>query len=40
VQPEFDFDRLQLRFRDPIQRRYEIIRPVMLLQDRTAHPAG
>jgi transposase InsO family protein len=36
VQPEFDFDRLQLRFRDPIQRRYEIIRPVILLQDRTA----
>jgi transposase InsO family protein len=36
VQPELDFDRLQLRFRDPIQRRYEIIRPVILLQDRTA----
>jgi len=35
VQPELDFDLLQLRFRDPIQRRYEIIRPVILLQNRT-----
>ena len=25
-----DFDQLQLRFRDPVQRRYEIIRPVLL----------
>src|SRR5438876_6240500 len=27
---------LQELFRDPIQRRYEIIRPLVLLQDRTA----
>jgi transposase/transposase InsO family protein len=31
-----DFDQLQERFRDPIQRRYEIIRPLVLLHDRTA----
>ncbi len=36
VQPQLDFDHLQLRFRDPIQRRYEIIRPLVLFQDRTA----
>ena len=36
VQPELDFARLHERFRDPIQRRYELMRPVMLLQDRTA----
>ena len=36
MQPELDFDLLQLRFRDPIQRRYEIIRPLVLFQDRTA----
>jgi transposase InsO family protein len=36
VQPEFDFDRLERHFRDPIQRRYEIIRPLVLFQDRTA----
>ncbi len=36
VQPQLEFDRLQERFRDPIQRRYEIIRPVVLFQDRTA----
>jgi hypothetical protein len=36
-----DFDQLQLRFRDPIQRRYEIIRPVLLDEctaaERAAH---
>ena len=31
-----DFDQLQERFRDPIQRRYEIIRPLLLFHDRTA----
>jgi putative ATPase subunit gpP of terminase len=36
VQPELDFDRLERHFRDPIQRRYEIIRPLVLFQDRTA----
>ncbi|MEE8300884.1 MAG: helix-turn-helix domain-containing protein [Candidatus Tectomicrobia bacterium] len=36
MQPQLDFDHLQLRFRDPIQRRYEIIRPLVLFQDRTA----
>ena len=36
MQPELDFDRLERHFRDPIQRRYEIIRPLVLFQDRTA----
>lgn len=36
MQPLLDFDQLQPRFRDPIQRRYEIIRPLVLFQDRTA----
>ena len=36
MQPLPDFDQLQERFRDPIQRRYEIIRPLVLLHDRTA----
>ena len=36
VQPQLDFDRLQERFCDPIQRRYEIIRPLVLFQDCTA----
>ncbi len=31
-----DFDQLQELFRDPIQRRYEIIRPLVLFHDRTA----
>jgi hypothetical protein len=35
------FDQLQLRFRDPVQRRYEIIRPVLLDEctaaERAAH---
>jgi transposase InsO family protein len=31
-----DFDQLQELFRDPIQRRYEIIRPLLLFHDRTA----
>ncbi len=36
VQPRLDFDQLQELFRDPIQRRYEILRPLVLFQDRTA----
>ena len=36
MQPRLDFDQLQELFRDPIQRRYEIIRPLVLFQDRTA----
>ena len=36
MQPQLEFDRLQEHFRDPIQRRYEIIRPLVLFQDRTA----
>ena len=36
MQPQLEFDRLQAHFRDPIQRRYEIIRPLVLFQDRTA----
>ena len=31
-----DFDQLQLRFVDSVQRRYEVIRPIVLLGDRTA----
>ena len=31
-----DFDQLQELCRDPIQRRYEIIRPLVLFRDRTA----
>ena len=36
MQPLLDFDQLQPRFRDPVQRRYEIIRPLVLFPDRTA----
>ncbi len=36
MQPLRDFDQLQEHFRDPIQRRYEIIRPLVLGHDRTA----
>ena len=36
MQPQLEFDRLQEYFRDPIQRRYEIIRPLVLFQNRTA----
>ena len=36
MQPLPDFDQLQERFRDPVQRRYEIIRPLVLFHDRTA----
>lgn len=36
MQPALDFDDLALQFRDPMQRRYEIIRPLLLFQDRTA----
>jgi transposase len=36
VQPRLDFDQLQELFHDPIQWRYEIIRPLVLFQDRTA----
>jgi len=36
MQPLPDLDQLQELFRDPIQRRYEIIRPLVLFHDRTA----
>ncbi|MEE9148895.1 MAG: hypothetical protein V3U27_16035 [Candidatus Tectomicrobia bacterium] len=36
MQPQLEFDRLQEHFRDLIQRRYEMIRPLVLFQDRTA----
>jgi len=36
VQPALAFDDLALQVRDPMQRRYEIIRPLLLFQDRTA----
>ena len=36
MQPRLDFDPLQEVFRDPMQRRDAIIRPLVLLQDRTA----
>ena len=31
-----DFDQLQLRFVDHVQWRYELIRPVVLMEHRTA----
>ncbi len=34
--PELAFDDLQPHFRDPIQRRYELLRPRLLFQDRSA----
>ena len=36
VEPREEFAQLQLRFVDQIQWRYEVIRPVMLFEDRTA----
>ncbi len=36
MQPLLDFDQLQPLFRDPIQRRYEIVRPLLFGSDRTA----
>ena len=36
VQSRQDFAQLQERFRDPMQQRYELIRPLVLFQDRTA----
>ena len=36
MQPRLDFGQLQELFRDPIQRRYEIIRPLVLFQNHTA----
>ena len=36
MQPLPDFDQLQELFSDPTQRRYEIIRPLVLFHDRTA----
>jgi hypothetical protein len=36
VQPLLDFDPWQPRFRDPVQRRYAIMRPLVLFPDRTA----
>ena len=36
MQPRQDFAQLQELFRDPMQQRYELIRPLVLLQDRTA----
>jgi transposase len=36
VEPTAEFAYLQLRFTDPTQRRYEVIRPLLLFEDRTA----
>jgi transposase len=36
VQSRQDFAQLHERFRDPMQQRYELIRPLVLFQDRTA----
>ena len=36
MQPRQDFAQLQELFRDPMQQRYELIRPLVLLQDRSA----
>jgi transposase len=36
VEPTAEFTHLQLRFTDQTQRRYEVIRPLLLFEDRTA----
>jgi transposase InsO family protein len=36
MQPLLDFDQLQPYFRDPVQRRYEIVRPLLFWPDRSA----
>ena len=36
VEPTAEFAHLQLRFADQTQRRYEVIRPLLLFEDRTA----
>jgi hypothetical protein len=36
VEPTAEFAHLQLRFTDQTQRRYEVIRPLLLFEDRTA----
>lgn len=36
MEPTAAFAHLQLRFTDPTQRRYEVIRPLLLFKDRTA----
>ena len=36
MEPMSDYAQLQLRFVDSIQRRYEVIRPIVLMDDRTA----
>src|SRR5687768_5311896 len=36
VEPTAEFAHLQLRFTDETQRRYEVIRPLLLFEDRTA----
>src|SRR5262245_57136298 len=36
VEPTVEFAQLQLRFTDQTQRRYEVIRPLLLFEDRTA----
>jgi hypothetical protein len=36
VEPTAGFAQLQLGFTDPTQRRYEVIRPLLLFEDRTA----
>jgi hypothetical protein len=38
VEPQRDFAQLQLHFVDPIQWRYELIRPLGLLGEGTATP--
>jgi transposase len=36
VEPTAEFAQLQMSFTDPTQRRYEVIRPLLLFEDRTA----
>ena len=36
MEPTSEYAQLQLRFVDSVQRRYEVIRPIVLLGDRTA----
>jgi hypothetical protein len=35
MEPMSDYAQLQLRFVDSVQRRYEVIRPIILMGDRT-----
>ena len=40
VEPMSDFAQLHLHFTDHVQWRYEVIRPLVLFEDRTVEPTG